>query len=115
MLVPTAKSPLAVGVETSKGKQIRYTADKDGLQASAEGILENLRKGAIEAAVERQSAFGTPTQQKGNDLRSAFRVSYCKKCGQHWYKYTVEKRSGENWKEISEFTLAGFTEQVLKV
>jgi hypothetical protein len=98
---------------SGKGKQVRYTADGDGLRAAATDVLEDLRKRAIASAVERQRAFGTATPQKGSHLRSVFEARYCKKCGQHWFKFTVENNSGGNWKEIPELTRAGFTEQVV--
>jgi hypothetical protein len=100
---------------SGKGKQIRYTGDGDGLRSSAAGVLEDLRKGAIASAIERQRAFGTSTHQKGNNLRSVFEARYCKKCGQHWFKFDVETNAGDNWKEIPEFTFSGFTEQAVTV
>ena len=100
---------------SGKGSQIRYTGDGDGLQATAAQVLADISNGAIASAVERQRDFGTPDHQKDNHLRTMFTVRHCKKCGQHWVKFTVEKKSGDNWKEIPEVTVAGFTDQTVTI
>lgn len=100
---------------SGKGKQIRYTHDVDGLPAVIAKVQENMRSGAASAAIEVQKDFGNPAQQKDDHLRTQFEVRYCKKCNQHWLKFTVEKKSGDNWKAISECTTARFTEQIINV
>lgn len=100
---------------STKGKQTRYTADAEALQASTVQVFNDFREGAAPSAIEKHRMFGNPKLQKGNHLRSVIEVRYCKKCGEHWVKYVVEKQSGNDWKEISELTAAGFTEQVVDI
>jgi len=42
-------------------------------------------------------------------------VQLCKRCGLHWVKFTVEKLSGDDWKEISGQTDQRFTEQLVNI
>lgn len=100
---------------SGKGRQVRYTQDADGLQAIVQQVLQNLASGTMAPAIELQRSFGNPSHQKNNHLRSTFEVRCCKKCKQHWVKFSVEKQSGDNWKEISDFTVSGFTKEVISV
>ena len=100
---------------SGKGKQIRYTHDADGLQANVAQIAQTLSSGAAGSAIELQRGFGNPKYQKNDHLRSTFEVRYCKKCNKHWVKFAVEKQSGNDWKEITGYTAAGFTEEVVSV
>jgi len=43
---------------SGKGKRIRYTGNRDGLQASAKLVLADLQNGAMETAIDQQKAFG---------------------------------------------------------
>lgn len=67
------------------------------------------------SAIALHGAFGAATQGKNDHLRSVFLVRHCKKCGQHWVKFTVEKRSGNDWKEIPELTTGGFTDEAVSL
>lgn len=100
---------------SAKGKQVRYTGDLEGLQATTAQIFQHIRSGAIASAIEHQRTFGNPAYQKKDHLRSVFEVRHCKKCGQHWVRFSVEKQSGDDWKEIPELTVGGFTDQVVNV
>jgi hypothetical protein len=99
----------------AKGRQIRYTGDVQGLQASTAQVLGAFRDGAITAALAAHQAFGSPKLQKGNSLRSMIEVRHCRKCGQHWARFVVERRSGNNWKEIPNLKVAAFTNQAVEI
>lgn len=98
-----------------KGRQTRYTGDADGLQASTVQVFSDFGDGAVASAIEKHRTFGNPKFQKGNHLRSVIEVRHCKRCGQHWVKYVVEKQSGNDWKEIPDLTAAGFTDQIVDI
>lgn len=98
-----------------KGKQVRYTGDGGGLQAATARVFEFVKSDAIALAIQQYKEFGTPQHQKEDHLRSVVEVRYCKKCSKHWVKFFVEKKSGDNWKEVSELTVAGFTEQGVNI
>ena len=100
---------------SGKGRQIRYTADAENLQATVAGVLEQMRGTTIASAIEQHKGSGAPTPQKGDHLRSLFEVRYCKKCSRHWVKFAVEKKSGDNWKEVHGLTVAGFTDQAVNL
>lgn len=100
---------------SGKGSQIRYTADAEGLQVTVAGVLEQMRNSAMAQAIEQHRGSGAPTPQKGDHLRSLFEVRYCKKCGQHWVRFAVEKKSGDNWKKVPGLTFAGLTDQAVSV
>lgn len=100
---------------SGKGKQVKYTHDADGLQVNVVQIAQNLAGRAVGSAIELQRGFGNPKHQKDDHLRSTFEVRYCKNCNQHWVKFTIEKHSGNDWKEIPGFMAAGFTEEVVSV
>jgi hypothetical protein len=99
----------------SKGKQIRYTGDAEGLQASSAQFYTDFGDGAIASAIQNHSMFGKPTFQRDNHLRSVIVIRHCKHCGQHWVKYMVEKQTDSDWREIPDFTAIGFTDQVVDV
>ena len=100
---------------SGKGKQMRYTGDAEGLQATTVQIFSDFGNGAVASAIQQHKAFGNSTYQKGTHLRSVFEIRHCQKCGQHWVKYVVEKESGNDWKEIPELTVAGFTDQAVDI
>ena len=100
---------------SAKGRQVRYTQDGDGLQATRAQILESVRNRAVNSAIEIHLGFGNSKYQKDDHLRLACEVRFCKKCNQHWIKFAVEKRSGRDWKELHDFTVAGFTQEVVSV
>jgi TRAP-type C4-dicarboxylate transport system permease small subunit len=99
---------------SGKGKQMRY-GDSDAIQANTASVFSYLHSGAAGLAIDQQSRFGSSVQQRGNYLRSVFEVRYCKKCNQHWVKFTVEKQKGNNWNEISELTVRGFVDGIVSV
>jgi len=99
---------------SAKGKRVRYTGDEHGLQAVAAQVFSDLRNGAITTALDHQKSFGISACQ-GLHLRSVFAVRHCKKCGKHWVQFSVEERSGSDWKKIPELTAGGFTDQAVGV
>lgn len=100
---------------TRKGRLMRYTGDADGLQGSVHKIFELVGGGAVADAIAVHRGFGTSSHQKDDHLRSIFEVRHCKKCARHWVKFSVEKQSGNDWKEISDLSVSGFTEEIVSV
>ena len=98
-----------------KSKQVRYTADSEALKGLVSRILESLRSGTVSSAVAEQTAFGMVKRQDNDHLRSVVRVRHCKGCGQHWVRFTVEKRSGNDWTEIPELATSRFTTEVVNI
>jgi hypothetical protein len=102
---------------SAKGEQIRYTGDGEGLLAFTLQVFSDFDEGAVASAIEKHRTFGKSKVEKGNHLRSVIQVEHCKRCGQHWVRYVVEKQSGDDWRwyAIPELTVAGFTDQVVDV
>jgi hypothetical protein len=70
------------------------------------------------SAVEQHRSapgFGSSSPPKDCYLRSVIEIERCKKCEVHWVKFAVEKKSGDDWKEITDLTLARFTNQAVSV
>jgi hypothetical protein len=103
---------------SSKGKQIRYAMDREGLTAATAQLSVHMANGEVRQAVEEHgnsAGFGASTIPKDCSLRSVVEVQHCKKCERHWVKFCVESLSGNNWEEISGLTDARFTEQPVSV
>jgi hypothetical protein len=96
-----------------KGRHVRYTQDVEGLSAVTAQVLDNLGRGETVKALEQQKGFGSATQTSKDQLRSIFAIMRCRKCGQNWLKFSVEKRSGNQWSEISDFSVSGFIDTVV--
>lgn len=95
---------------SAKGKQVRYAAEPEPFQQNTTEVLQYIGEGDMTSAVEHHKAFGREKQEK-NHLRSTITVRSCKKCGQHWAKFAVAKIDGNEWKDIPELEVAGFTDQ----
>ncbi len=98
-----------------KGKQVRYTGDGEALLENEAKVIELVRGGELATALAKKSSFGEAQYEKGKHLRSTSEVRHCKKCGQHWMKFDVSKRAGDDWKEIPELTFSGFTETAIDI
>ena len=96
-----------------KGKQQRHTADPDALQATATTINQQLAAGDVTAAMASHAAFGQESEGRDQYLRSNLDLRVCNGCNRHWLKFSVEKQSGKNWKEIRELTVSNFVEGVV--
>ena len=97
-----------------KSEQTRYTGDGEGLQACVTKIVEHISAGELPEAIETQRTFGNVAPQKNDHLRTEIQVRHCKLCQLHWMKFSVAKKSGNDWKDIPDLTFGGFTEQVIK-
>lgn len=103
---------------SAKGKQIRYTADSEKLQQAISHVLGLIAKEDLSAAIDHHRSspdFGSSTSPKGCRLRTLFEVRHCKECGLHWLKFTTEQLSDNEWKEISDLSVGGFTNQIVNV
>jgi hypothetical protein len=98
-----------------KGSRVHYSHDPDAVSAAAVTILEDVQAGALAHAIELHRTVGSPTWQKQDHLCSTIDVRRCKRCGQHWMKFSVRRRSGDDWKEIPELTASGFTQEAIGV
>jgi hypothetical protein len=101
---------------SGKGKQIRYAGEAEGLQTATANFLACVAGGDIPSAIrehKNSSGFGTSSLPKGGHLRSVVEVRHCKKCDVHWMKFSVEKLSGDDWKEIPELTFERLPNRLL--
>ena len=100
---------------SKKGKQTRYTGDTEALGAATDQLFRDWGANGIAAGIENHRVFGNPEVQAGDYLRSVIEVQHCKRCGRHRVNYQVEKQSGNDWKEITDLTTGGFTDQAVDV
>ena len=96
-----------------KGLQTRYTEDPEGLQASTAQVYSDFASGDIGTAIQNHGLFGNRECAKDDYLRSWIEIMDCKQCGRHWARYRVEKRGRDDWKEIPDLTVEGFTESTV--
>jgi hypothetical protein len=94
---------------------MRYTGDGQGLQTATTKVFEFIGAESVANAIQVHRDFGNAKWQRNDHLRSIFELRYCKSCGKHWLKFSVEKLSGNDWKEISELSVTGFTQEVVSL
>ncbi len=99
----------------AKGSLERYTPDHEALVATATAVLDLVRVGDLAGAIAAHKTFGGPIPQAQDHLCATITVRHCKKCGQHWMKFTVLKGSGNDWTEIPELTASRFTHEPIGV
>jgi hypothetical protein len=98
---------------SSKGQQRRFTSDIRSLSSIA-GALVNLSPGSdLQPIVDAHAKHGTVRGSKEDNLRSNIEIRFCKKCGQHWLKFSVQKKVRDDWKEINQLTLERYCDREL--
>jgi hypothetical protein len=103
---------------SAKGKQIRYSTDSEKLQQAIPHVLGLIAKEDLSTAIEHHRSspdFGSSSSPKGCRLRTLIELRSCKECGLHWLKFTTEQLSDNEWKEISDLSVGGFTNQIVNV
>jgi hypothetical protein len=103
---------------SAKGRQVRYARNAEDLKEATEQLLQRMAEGEVPSAVEQHRnapGFGTTFVPQDCYLCSVVEVQRCKKCEAHWVKFVVQKKSGDDWKDIRELTYTTFTNQVVKV
>jgi hypothetical protein len=100
---------------SGKGKRLRYTGNTEEMQAATAKIVGNINNGDIASAIDLHKTFGNSTPQKDDYLRLILELRHCEKCSQHWVRFSAEKYSSKDWKEISDLTVAAFTNQVVEM
>jgi hypothetical protein len=85
-------------------RTFRFTGDPDlmkGLVATVLPLLYDKRLSEVEAAVE---SFGKPKPDKADTLRVEVSLWRCKACGERLLRFSVAKRSGDNWTDVDGLT-----------
>lgn len=103
---------------SAKGKQARYATDPEKLQQAIPHVLGLIAKEDLSTAIENHASspdFGSSSSPKGCRLRTVVEVRHCTECGLHWLKFTTEQLSDNNWKEIRDLSVGGFTNQIVNV
>jgi hypothetical protein len=100
---------------TKKCTAHRFTSDATGLETHLQRVGEQIGAALISDAIATHLAYGSQKYDSSAHLRTTVDVRRCKTCDSHWVKLTVSNKSGDDWKEIDEATVAGFTEQTVSV
>ena len=98
-----------------KGLQTRYTDDPKGVQASTAQVYSSIDSGDVRGAIQIHSLFGNREYAEDRYLRSWIEIMDCRQCGRHWAKYQVEKWARNDWKEIADLTVSGFTDMAVEI
>ena len=92
-----------------KGIQNRYTRDSEALTNAVKDIMHCLSESRFQDAIAVHAKMaGSDTYQKELVLRSQMQIKRCKSCNQHWLKFSVSKRSRDDWKDITELGCESF-------
>jgi hypothetical protein len=99
-----------------KGIQTRYTAHADVLTEAVKEIMQRLSEKRFQEAIAVHSrAAGVETFQKELVLRSQMQIKKCKSCDQHWLKFSVSKKTRDDWKDITELGYESFCAEPINV
>ena len=99
-----------------KGNQTRYTADSEALTNAVREVMQCLSDGRFQDAIAVHARTGgSEKSDKESVLRSQMQLKRCKDCNQHWLKFTVSKRSRDDWKDISELGYESFCAEPISV
>jgi hypothetical protein len=100
---------------TGGAKQTRFTGDADGFTAFMGRLGSLFEAGDFQGAIAEHRGFGTVKGDKEDHLRSTIEIRKCKACPTSWMHFTVEKKEGREWKNISELGFATFVRAPLRI
>jgi hypothetical protein len=98
-----------------KGVSLRYTADALALERNSAAVKERVQQGALAAALTMQRELGIPDENLGGNLQTRIEVRHCPNCRTHWAQYSVHRLSDEGWREVTELTVDGFSDEAVTV
>jgi len=99
-----------------KGIQSRYTADSGALTEAVKAVMQCLSESRFQDAIAVHARMGgSDAFQKELVLRSQMQIKRCKSCDQHWLKFSVSKRSRDDWKDIDELGYQSFCAEPINV
>ena len=92
----------------TKGTQTRYFSTAEEMKAATANIQGEMHSRRLQHSVLIHGASGAP-DSKGAIFSAAMEIKSCNGCGKHWTNFTANKKSGNDWKEISELSLSAFS------
>ena len=100
---------------SKKGKQTRFTSDADSLKAIVRGLVSVPPSGDLQQGIDAHANHGTAHGSGYDRFRSSIEIRFCKKCGQHWLGFGVQKEARGAWRDVNELSLERFSDQELNV
>ena len=99
-----------------KGIQTRYTASSETLTNAVKDILQCLSESRFQDAITAHAKrAGIDRYQKELVLRSQIQIKRCKSCNKHWLRFTVSKRTRDDWKDVDELGCQSFCSEPINV
>jgi hypothetical protein len=92
----------------TKGTQTRYFGSAEEMKAATANIQGEMQSRRLQHSVLIHGTCGA-IDSKGAIFSSLMEVKSCKGCGKHWTKFTANRKSGNDWKEIPELSLSAFS------
>lgn len=92
----------------TKGTQARYFGSAEEMKTATVNIQSEMHLRRLQHSVLVHAASGA-SDSKDAVFSSLIEIKSCKGCGKHWTKFTANRKSGNDWKEISELSLSAFS------
>jgi hypothetical protein len=99
---------------SSKGLQTRYFLSAEEMQEASKNILTEMKLGRLQHSVLVHAALGT-NENASATFSSIVEVKSCKGCDKHWAKFTANRKTGNDWKEISELSFSSFCKEPIEL
>lgn len=87
----------------------RFTDDPNAVQGLAEQTFPLIEAELFSEAIAAWSQFGAKDAKAGRHLRTEVSIYRCKACTEHFLRFAVAKRKGDNWDDIPQLTVQGRT------
>lgn len=98
-----------------RARQSRGTADTDALLAMVRQFAADVDSGEVQRAITDHHAFGEQEVKTAHHLKSVVDIRHCRTCSLHWFKFSVHKRSGNDWKQVNDLTFQKYCATPLRV
>jgi hypothetical protein len=91
-------------------------ADSGALTEAVKAVMQCLSEKRFQDAIAVHAKMaGSAAFQQELVLRSQMQIKRCKSCDQHWLKFSVSKRSRDDWKDIDELGYQCFCAEPINV
>jgi hypothetical protein len=86
-----------------KDKSRWQCGEAEALAQMAREMAGAFSAGDLQRAIGVHAAFGAKCGSGGDHLRSTLQLSECPSCPIKWLQFKAERRSGSDWKDITQF------------
>ena len=98
-----------------RARNARFTHDPDALTAMVGRTAGLVDAGDFATAIKEHHAFGDGKKTEDHHLEATVEIRRCKTCTTNWFQFRVQKRAGNDWKEVSELTFDTYRNKALRL